>query len=257
MEIMKYFIKRKSENIKKAAFGSALLVVSAFAMYTAPAFADTQESATAMKSEKGGKTDKTGKEEGKEFTARKVFENLKSSSLEMLPKTTRLDMLDYWDVDSTYKALNVMEGLSWLEAVTPTYLKVRITAVSSLEIKILPAKKGDLAMTIYTVGDDVQAQDSQVSFYDENLNELPADKYFVMPQVKDFFDIPKGSATKMKEIEEMIPFPTIALSANPDNTEVEARLTVEKFINEDDWNIAKLFVKPYIKLEWKKDKYKY
>ena len=190
------------------------------------------------------------------FTARYVFEKIKTSALEILPPSTRLDMLDYWDVDSIYKASNVMDGLSWLENLTHDFLKVRISSVSTLEIKILPEKKGKLAMTVYTVGDDVQAQDSEIKFYDEYLNEVETSKHIEMPRVKDFFEIPKGSATKMKEIEEMIPFPTVAFTANPQNDELEARLTVEKYINQDDWNIAKLFVKPYVTLQWKKDKFK-
>lgn len=244
MEIMKYSTRRKSEIIKKAAFGSALLMVSAFAVFTPDANAATKTK------------EKEAVIKDSDFTARKVFADIHTSALELLPKSTRLDMLDYWDVDSVYKASNVMEGLSWLENVTPTYLKVRVTPVSVLEIKILPDKKSNLVMTIYTVGDDVQAQDSQIKFYDENLDEVKTDKYFELPKVKDFFEIPKGSATKMKEIEEMIPFPTMAFTANPDNDDIEARLTVEKYINEDDWNIAKLFVKPSIRFEWKKDKYK-
>ena len=244
METMKFSIRRKNETIKMAAFGSALLVVSAFAVFRPI----ETEAAKKNESPKVENTDSA-------FTARKVFEDIHSSSLEILPKSTRLDMLDYWDVDSVYKASNVMEGLSWLENVTADYLKVRITPVSTLEIKILPGKKANFAMTVYTVGDDVQAQDSQIKFYDHNLTELDTEKYIKMPQVKDFFEIPKGSATKMKEIEEMIPFPTIAFTASPDNDNLEARLTVENYINQDDWNIAKLFVKPFITLEWKKDKY--
>lgn len=245
MEIMRFFTRRKSEILKKAAFGSALIMVSAFAMFTPHVNASTHKNAKKV----AERTDSS-------FTARYVFENIFCSALEILPKSTRLDMLDYWDVDSIYKASNVMEGLSWLENITPNYLKVRITPVSSLEIKILPVKEGQLAMTVYTVGDDVQAQDSQIKFYDEKLTELTESKYLELPQIKDFFEIPKGSYTKMKEIEDMIPFPTVAFSANPDNDNLEARLTVEQYVNQDDWNIAKLFVKPYITLEWKKDKYK-
>ena len=231
--------------LKINAFGSALLLVSALAVFT-PGHLQASEK----------KHEKVEMKSDSLFTARYVFENLHTSALELLPKSTRLDMLDYWDVDSVYKASNIMEGLSWLEAMTNDYLKVRITSVSTLEIKILPDKKEKLAMTVYTVGDDVQAQDSKLGFYDEDLNELPWQKFIQVPEVKDFFEIPKGSATKMKEIEEMIPFPTIAFSANAENDNLEARLTVEKYINEDDWNIAKLFVKPFITLEWKKDKYK-
>ena len=236
---MKFFIKRKNNKTNKRNLVSALFLMSAFAVFTPNAFAaENKETKDSI------------------FTARHVFETIQTSALEILSPSTRLDMLDYWDVDSVYKASNVMEGLSWLEKVTPDYLKVRITSVSTFEIKILPDKNKKIILTIYTVGDDLQAQDSELKFYDEELHLLDTTKHIVMPQVKDFFEIPKGSATKMKEIEDMIPFPTMAFSANPDNDDLEVRLTVEKFINQDDWNIAKLFVKPYVTLHWKKDKYK-
>ena len=190
------------------------------------------------------------------FTARYVFENIEPSSLEIIPKSIRLDMLDYWDVDSVFKASNIMGGLSWLNELTPEYLKVTITPVSSLEIRILPFKESKIALTVYTVGDVPEAADSQLKFYDDNLRELDSKDFFEIPRIKDFFEIPKGSSTKMKEIEEMIPFPTIAYSANALSDNIEARLTVAQYISEDDWNIAKLFLKPFITFEWKKNKYK-
>lgn len=242
---MKFFTKRKNNHTNLAALGSALFIVSAFAVFNQPVNAAVSD-----------KTSARTNLPDSAFTARYVFEKIYTPALEILPPSTRLDMLDYWDVDSVYKASNVMEGLSWLESVSPDYLKVRITSVSTLEIKILPEKKGKIALTIYTVGDDVQAQDSQLKFYDSSLAELPSQKFIEMPRVKNFFEIPKGSATKMKEIEEMIPFPTIAFNADPENLNLTARLTVEKYINQDDWNIAKLFVKPHITFEWNKDKYK-
>ena len=140
---------------------------------------------------------------------------------------------------------------------SPNYMKVKISKVSSLEIKILPVKKGEIILTVYTVGDSPQAKDSELKFFDEDLNELAADKYFVMPQVKDFFEIPKGSQTSMKELEQMIPFPTIEYTANAESNNLKAILTVEEYMDIDDWNIAKMFVKPYITLDWTKDKFRY
>lgn len=245
MEIMKFFIRKRSNKIKKAAFGSALLMVSAFAMFTTPSKAAEKHVA-----------DKKTEITDSLFNARTVFKDIHTSSLEILPKNTRLDMLDYWDVDSVYKASNAMEGLSWIEQLTPDYLRVRVTSVSTFEIKILPDKKGRVVMTVYTVGDDVQAQDSEVRFYNEQLNQLPTERYLQLPKVKDFFEIPKGSTTKMKEIEQLIPFPTIAFNANADNDNLEARLTVEQYMDQDDWNIVKLFLKPSVILHWQKGKYK-
>ena len=204
------------------------------------------------------KEDKDSKDKGEEIkTARRVFEKLDCQALEILSPSTRLDMLDYWDADSVYKASNEMEGLSWLESLSDNYLKLRITAVSSLEIKILPCKKENIVMTIYTVGNSTQAQDSQIDFYDSQLEKIETSKHFDMPELKEFFEIPKGSLTSMKEIRQMIPFPTVAYSASADNDDLTARLTVEEFVNLDDWNIIKLFLKPEIKAEWKKEKYKF
>ncbi len=184
------------------------------------------------------------------LTAREVFKRLESPALEILKKNTRLDMLDYWDVDSVYRAKNAMSGLSWLVDVKPGYLKVQITPVSSLEIKLLPEKKGEVVMTVYTIGGDRQASDSNVSFYDRNLKPLDTKKYFREPELKEFFDIPKGSLTTYKEIKEMIPFPTVEYSACAENDELSARLTVGEFMNIDDYNIVKLFLKPEISLRW-------
>ena len=192
----------------------------------------------------------------KSFTAREVFIKLHSPALEILPVDTRLDMLDYWDVDSIYKATNAMDGLSWLVNLKDDYLKVQISKVSTLELKILPYKEHKLVLSIYTVGSEPQASDSQIDFLDENLIAIERDKVIEYPQLKDFFEIPKGSLTSMKEIRDMIPFPTMAFSANPDNNNLKAILTVEEFINQDDWNIIKLFLKPEITFDWKKDKYR-
>lgn len=190
------------------------------------------------------------------FNARLVFEKLQSNAFEILPPSIRLDMLDYWDVDSIYKASNVMGGLSWISELTSDYAKITISRVSCVEIKILPVKNGKIAMTIYTVGNDPQAEDSQINFYDTQLKQLATKDYLESPELKDFFEIPKGSATKMKEIEEMIPFPTIAYSSSAGSDNLTVRLTVEQYMNQDDWNIARLFLKPNVTLIWKKDKYR-
>lgn len=189
------------------------------------------------------------------LTARSVFENLQAPALEILGPSSRLDMLDYWDADSVHNVTNALSGLSNLETVTDDYLRVRVTPVSTLDIKLLPVKGGNLVMTVYTVGGDGQALDSEIDFYDANLNKLDKALYFKTPDLKAFFDIPKGSATSMKEIREMIPFTTVEYSLTPGSNDLKARLTVGEFMNQDEWNIAKIFLRPEVVIPWK-GKYK-
>lgn len=243
MVIMRYSIRRRNNKSNKVTGAFPLLILLVFAAIHSYAFAV----------EKNGDPEPVKTK----LSPREVFANLKSQPLDILPVSARLDMLDYWDADSIKKVSNALQGLSWLDTVGDSYLKVNVTSVSTFEIKILPAKHGEMVMTIYTIGDDVQAQDSQVDFYDGSLILLDTSKYLDMPVLKDYFDIPKGSITDMKEIKGMIPFPTVKYSASDDSNDLVSALTVKEFVNQDDWNIIKLFIKPSITLEWKKDRYKF
>ena len=188
-------------------------------------------------------------------TARDAFTYLNLRALEILKRTTRLDVLDYWDADSIYKATNAMKGESWIENCTPDYMRVRLTPVSTLELKMLPTKKdGMLTMVIYTVGGEAQAEDSRIIFTDEKLHLVETEKHFKTPKIERFFDIPKGSLTSMKEIKEMIPFPTVVYEASPTDYSIKARLTVGEYMNIDDYNIVKLFLRPEVSMTWNEKK---
>ena len=191
------------------------------------------------------------------LTIRSVFSGLKEPSLDILPVSTRLDMLDYYESDSIYKAKNAMEGLSELVKVNPDYLKVRISDASDLQIKILPSKKyGKVVMTIYTVGGDDKAADSELRFYNTGLQRIDGRNIMKEPALKEFFSIPKGSLTSMKEIDGMIPFPTIEFGADGETDVLTARLTSGAYMNIDDYNIIKLFLKPEVRYVWDKDRFK-
>lgn len=185
------------------------------------------------------------------ISIRRAFADLPVNTLDLLKKSTRLDMLDYYDVDSIYNAPNSMEGFSRLDTVAPRFLKLELTSVSTLVIKILKDKHNkDIVMTLYTIGGETQAPDTDIRFFDASLRELDRDKYFRLPKLSDFFDIPKGSLTSMKEIDTMVPFPTMEYFAEPYNDVLTAKLTVGAFMNSDDYNVIKLFLRPYLKYEW-------
>lgn len=129
--------------------------------------------------------------------------------------------------------------------------------MSTLDLKVVKTKKGaDLVVSVYTISGDNQASDSDLKFFDSSMNELPRDKYLKLPDLSYFFDIPKGSLTTMKEIKEMVPFPTIEYFLSPGSTDIKAKLTVGAFMDQDDYNIMKLFLKPEITYRWDGKSYK-
>lgn len=193
---------------------------------------------------------------GARITAPEAFIDMPPSVLELLNKFSRMNMVEYWHADSVYRCTNVMDGISYIEAMDSTYMRVALTQVSRMEIKILPGRKGDVVGVSYTVDSNGQQADSQLFFFDSQMQPLKTDKILRAPKVKDFFKIEKGSLTKMDELVAMVQFPTIEYRFSPDNTNLEGRLTVGQYIDADDYNIMKLFLLPQLTWQWDGKGYK-
>ena len=175
------------------------------------------------------------------LTAGDVFVRLPLKTLDILSKTTRMDMLDYYAADSIYKAHNGMEGISELVIVRPDYLDVKITPVTRMQILTFDSGKNPAAMTLYTIGLEGQAYDTDVAFFDASMQELPRKKYLQYPDLLDFFDV-KEKEVKDK-IENIIPFPTIEFIPSPDNKDLQAKLTVGEFLGREDNDYIKKYMK--------------
>lgn len=185
-----------------------------------------------------------------------VFANLHTPGLETIRKSARLDLTDYWAADSIHKVVTVSGGAAWLEAFTNDYLRVRVSPVSVVELRILPSGKHKIVGCVYTVGDSVQAKDSEINFYDASLRPLDKKKYFKAPELREFFNIPKGEENIFSEIREDVPFPTVAYTFSPDNTTLTARLTIEDYVSPDCLPLLRKYLQKDIVAQWK-GKYKF
>lgn len=182
------------------------------------------------------------------LTASEVFTNLPLSVLDLVDKSRRLDMLDYYAADSIAHVANAMEGLSYLDTVTPSYLKVILTPVTELGIKVLPCKKAPVILTAYTIGDNDQAYDTDLRFFDSDFNELRRDKMIKIATLDDFFNYP-DKETK-KRVAALIPFPTMRYEADADGTGLTAELTVGQFMSADDYNSVRKYMRPKLHYKW-------
>lgn len=187
------------------------------------------------------------------LNARYVFVELPLENLDLLSRSKRLDMLDYYDLDSIYQAPNGMEGLSRLEKVTPDYLKVSITPVTDLEIKVLETKKEPIALVVYTIGGDEQAPDSDLIFLSEDLKRLDRDRFIKYPRLEDFFDCPDKEAKE--KVAELVPFPTVKFDVVPGSSDLTATLTVGQFMPREDYGSIKQWLRPSLTYIWNGKKY--
>lgn len=185
------------------------------------------------------------------LTASKVFAEVPLEVLDMLRPSTRLDMLDYYtQADSILVATDALGGSSRLIAVAPDYLKLEVTPVSTLEIKLLQAGKKQIVMTLYTVGTDEMAKDTEVRFFDAQLRPLDSRKFLKAPKLSDFFTL-KGSGISEKTLQEMVPFTAVEYSVGPGETPLKATLTSLQAISQEDSDLLTGILTPTLTAPWK------
>lgn len=186
---------------------------------------------------------------------RNVFEKLQTPALELLSRTKRLDMMDYYDADSILRVRNEMNGISYLDTVANGYLRVRPTAVSVFEIKILPYKKESVIMTLYTVGSGHQSPDTEISFYDNQLRRLEQHKFFRLPEFKELFKPSYLDKESLEQMAELIPFPTMEFHAGADSDSLSGRVTVGEFLSEEARKKSEEALVDGLQYAWKGNRY--
>ena len=185
------------------------------------------------------------------LTASKVFAEAPLEVLDMLRPSTRLDMLDYYNqADSLLAVTNALGGESRFETVAPDYLKVSVSPVSTLEIKVLQAGKKQIVMTLYTVGDDGMARDTEVRFFDSDLKPLDASRFIKTPTLTDFFSI-AGSGISKAELIEKIPFRAVAYTTGPGDAPLTATFTTLDAVSKEDRDSLTPLMIPALSATWK------
>lgn len=183
------------------------------------------------------------------ITARQAFEELPLQYIELLPLNTRLDMLDYFEADSVYHATNALQGKSWIERLTPTYIRVRVTDVSTLELKVLTGKRQTVAMS-YTIAGP--ARDSELRFFNEEMQPLRTDKVMKLPRLVEFIDKERLKATGVTfgEVEAMIPFPAVEYTFSPEGEDLVATLRVDDLMGQESVTKISPALRPRLTYRW-------
>lgn len=179
-------------------------------------------------------------------TASTAFLRMPAGTLELLASPMREDMLDYLAHDSIYQVPNALEGLSYFNRpVTEDYLQVQLTPVTQFTIRMLPGKKAPVIATAYTVGDSLQAHDTQLRFFTPEMKEIKLEKVIKIASTEDFLNTKGLSRDDRDRLIFMIPFPTVEYIFSPDGTDLKARLTVGEFLSSE----VNEKIKPYLRRE--------
>lgn len=167
-------------------------------------------------------------------TIRDFFTGEPDNIFMLLDKSTRLDLLDYYDNGRIVSAKNNLGSDSQLISVTPTHLAIRMASGSTVEMQMLTKGKRDTVIAVIS-SVTLPAPDSRIEFYSTKWDEIAAEKLFSQPSIADFIRIPAGSKMTESELLGMIPFPLISYTFNPGNGNIVAHHSLKTFLSSDDY----------------------
>lgn len=170
---------------------------------------------------------------GEARTIRDFFASEPGQVFMLLPKTTRLDLLDYYDNGQLVYARNNMGMGTKLIKVEDNFINIRMSDSKTVQMLLVTAKKDSVIAVIETV--ETPVADSHISFYDTSWMPLPASKFFAMPTMESFV-LKTVDKAKREQLLQDIVFPLISLNfEGDDHTTLVARHGLKEFLVKDEY----------------------
>ena len=159
---------------------------------------------------------------------RTIFLEAPDSVLPLLSKSYRADMVDYVDAGMTARVTNSLDGSSTLEELAADYMRLAVTASSTMQLKLLPLLGDTVICMVKSV--KAEAADSRIYFYDKEWNMLDGRALFVYPSINDFF----ASAADAVAWSDACDIYLVSLTLSAGDNTLVAEYTMPEYMNVDD-----------------------
>lgn len=116
-------------------------------------------------------------------TATEFFTSAPAEVIRLIPESTRLDMVDYFNYGSTRASDNYFGGPARVKAISDATVTFEVDENVEMQIAVIPQKNDTVIAVITTVF--VPTADSSVKFYDKNWDPLKKPPY-KMPEYGDW-----------------------------------------------------------------------
>lgn len=162
----------------------------------------------------------------------------------LLTRTSRLDMVDYYNSGKTVAIANNLEGESSLLQLDSAYLKVQTSKNRIVEMRMRTAGKDTVITVIETVMTPVP--DSRLTQWNVHWQRFTNDKLFAMPGIDDFI-IRKMPHDLRADLQDAMVFPLIQLTFKGEGHDIiEAAHGLEKFLAKEEYQRYSSYLKPSI-----------
>lgn len=162
----------------------------------------------------------------------------------LLTRTSRLDMVDYYNSGKTVAIANNLEGESSLLQLDSAYLKVQTSKNRIVEMRMRTAGKDTVITVIETVMTPVP--DSRLTQWNVHWQRFTSDKLFAMPGIDDFI-IRKMPHDLRADLQDAMIFPLIQLTFKGEGHDIiEAAHGLEQFLAKEEYQRYSSYLKPSI-----------
>lgn len=179
-----------------------------------------------------------------------LFASAPASVFPLLDRDARLDMIDYAANNLTTPTNNALDGRSYITAMTPESVTIKLSDSSTAQLVVLPGK-GDEAVVALISTVAAPGLDSSISFYTPEWTRLPSADYFTKPEWRDWLT-PGGD---LQTVTSMTPFMLASYAYDPASSTLTLTNNLSKFLDEDIYEIISPSLAPSLVYAWNGKKF--
>ena len=177
------------------------------------------------------------------------------SVLPLLTRNNRLDFMDFISSDMKAEETNRLKGSSEMTRLTEDYCFIRLSALSTAEMKLLPLEDGGKVICM-VLSRRASVWDSQVCFFTTEWKRLESGAFLDMPDVISFVSFPEDMPKWQRENVLNRLYPAFfSVKMQESSTDLVITFTTPEYLNEDDRKEVSQFVTATKTAVWKSDRF--
>lgn len=158
----------------------------------------------------------------------RLFMAAPDSVVPLLDENDRFELVEYAKAGMKSRVSNRLEDESVLKEIGTDYLFLQTTAISSMQMKLLPLGSDTVICVVNSV--KVEAEDSRVAFFDSKWNRIPGDRFFKSPSIREFFQ----PSDTVGEYVDMCDIYLVSLRLNANDNTLVAEYTMPDYMGAED-----------------------
>lgn len=162
-----------------------------------------------------------------------------------IDRSTRLDMLDYFNSGSDKPSKNAFKGNARVLALSPAAITFSTSDVQTVDLALVPARTDTLIMVITTLKTPVE--DSTVEFYTRSWQPA-GEGLFIVPQLSDWMT-PEGEKRR-DDIENLYPITLARCVYDPGSRTLTLENKLGDFLPENQAAWAKGLLRGKLVYQW-------